>query len=123
MRYLLPIFAAVTLATACANDMTSPGVTVAGTWNLRTLNGSSLPYAVGSGTSIMSSQLMLNSDGTYTDVARYADGNTFTESGYYTVNNSAITFNDQTDQLSYGGSISGSVLTEIGQFTAVYQKD
>jgi len=105
-------------------DLVAPGhkiVQVVSTTS--TLNIDYPQLRVGSGTTIMSSQLMLNSDGTYTDVARYADGNTFTEYGYYTVNNSAITFNDQTDQLTYGGSISGSVLTEIGQFTAVYQKD
>jgi hypothetical protein len=122
MRYLIAMLAAASLATACANDATSPSVSIAGTWNLRTLNGSPLPYAVASNASIMSEQLMLNTDGTYTDVARYDDGNSFTEYGYYTISNNAITFDDQTDQITYRASVSGNVLTEIGQFTAVYQK-
>jgi hypothetical protein len=127
MRYLKTIFAAVALATATActnNDVVSPNGTVVGSWNLRTINGSTLPYFIDSRTELMSEQLNLYSDGTYADVASYSDGTTFTENGFYTVNNNAITFNDQTDRLTYSGSVSGDVLTEIsGSFTSVYQRD
>ena len=127
MRYLAPIFAAVlAFSTACTTtDSTSPTVSLTGTWTLRSLNGFPLPYTVSSGSAITSEVLTLNSDGTYTDVATYSNGTHFTEVGYYSTNNNVITFNDQTDNLQYTGSISGSVLTEIssnGQFTSVYQK-
>src|SRR6059058_2655172 len=127
MRYLKTIFAAVALATATAcanNDVVSPNGSIVGSWSLRTINGSSLPYFIDSRTELTGERLNLFSDGTYADVASYSDGSTFTENGFYTVNNNAITFNDQTDRLTYSGSVSGNVLTEIsGSFTAVYQRD
>jgi len=59
-----------------------------------------------------------------TDIASYSDGSTFREFGSYTLNNNAITFFDQSDGITYQGSISGNVLTEIsGQYTSVYQKN
>jgi hypothetical protein len=127
MRYLMPLFAAVTLATAtaCSNtDATSPNGSVVGNWSLRTLNGSTLPYTVNGSTALTGEQLYLNSDGSYSDIASYSNGTTFTEVGYYSVNNNLITFQDQTDNLTYTGSISGNVLTENGgSFTSVYQKN
>ena len=127
MRYLIPLFAAVTLATACGNnDLVSPTGNVTGRWDLRTLNGSPLPYTINSRVAVTAEQLTLNNDGSYSDVASYSDGTTFTELGYYTLNNNAITFQDQTDGITYSGSISGNVLTEItnnGAFTSVYQKE
>ena len=126
MRYLKTMFAAVALAavTACNNnDLTSPSGSVVGAWNLRTINGSTLPYFIDSRTELTSEQLNLFGDGTYSDAASYSDGSTFTETGFYTVNNNAITFHDQTDGLQYPGSVSGNVLTETnGSFTTVYQK-
>jgi len=126
MRLFVPIVAAAMLFTsACANDATSPNGSITGSYSLRTLNGSSLPFSLGN-TTLVSERVMLNSDGSYNDVATYSDGSTFNEFGFYTQNNNAITFNDQTDGITYQGSLSGSVLTEIsnnGQFTAVFQKD
>jgi hypothetical protein len=127
MRYLKSIFAAVALAAAAAcnnNDAVSPSGSVVGTWNLRTLNGSPLPVAIGSRTVLNAEQLSLNSDGSYSDIASYSDGSSFTEVGFYDVNNNLITFQDQTDGISYTGSISGNVLTENnGSFTGVYQRN
>ena len=126
-RFVSVLVAAFALsAAACTdnNSITSPTVDIVGTWSLRTLNGSQLPYNLGN-RAIVSEQLSLNSDGTYTDVATYSDGNFFNEFGYYTANNNVITFQDQTDNIVYTGSISGSVLTEIDNttgFTSVYQK-
>lgn len=128
MRRFVAVLAAAAMLSGAActdsNSVTNPTVDIAGTWSLRTLNGSSLPYNLGN-RSIISEQLSLNNDGTYSDVATYSDGNFFNEVGYYTVNNNVITFQDQTDQIQYTGSISGSVLTEIDNvsgFTSVYQK-
>jgi len=126
-RFVSVLVAACALsAAACTdnNSITSPTVDIVGNWNLRSLNGSPLPYNLGN-RSIVNEQLSLNNDGTYTDVATYSDGNFFNEFGYYSVNNNVVTFQDQTDQITYTGSISGSVLTEIDNttgFTSVYQK-
>ena len=126
MRYLIAIVA-VCLATACANnDVVGPSGSVVGRWDLQTLNGSPLPYQINSRLAVSAEVVTLNSDGSYSDIASYSDGTTFTELGYYSVNNNAITFQDQTDGITYQGSVSGNVLTEItanGQFTAVYQRD
>ncbi|HEY4302891.1 MAG TPA: hypothetical protein VGM82_00380 [Gemmatimonadaceae bacterium] len=124
MRYLVPIFAAVALATACSNnDLVSPN-RISGRFDLRTLNGATLPAAINSRIAVNAEQLTLNDDGTYSDIASYSDGTSFTEVGYYSVNNNAISFQDQTDGINYSGSISGDVLTEInGSFTSVYQRE
>ena len=127
MRLFVPILAAAAImsVTACnSSDATSPSVSIAGTWNLRTLNGSPLPYQVAPNTVIVSETLTLSSDGSYNDVASYSNGTSFSEFGYFSVNNNLVTFNDQTDGITYTGAISGNVLTEVsGQFTSVYQKD
>jgi hypothetical protein len=124
MKLFVPILAAVmALATACNSDSTSPTVSIAGTWSLRTLNGQSLPVQTGPSTVVSSEQLTLNNDGTYNDVVNFTNGTFANEFGYYTVNNNQITFVDQSDNnFQYTGSISGNVLTTFSGITAVYQK-
>lgn len=125
MRRLVPLLTlAVALTAGCNSDSTGPSGSVVGSYSLRTINGNSLPYTVNYNTTINSELLTLNNDGTYTDVAYYNNGNSYVESGYYVQNNNAITFNDQTDGITYQGSVSGSVLTEITNgYTAAYQKN
>lgn len=108
---------------ACAMDSTAPSVSVDGSYALRTINGTSLPYTFSSGLTLSSDVLTMNVNGTYTDVARYSDGRTSTEQGYYTNTNGAITFNSQVSGFTYQGSLSGSVLTQIlNGFTQTFQK-
>lgn len=125
MRRLVPLLTlAVALTTACNSDSTGPNGSIVGSYSLRTINGSPLPYTVNYNTTINSELLTLNNDGTYTDVAYYSNGNSYVESGYYSQNNNALTFNDQTDGITYQGSVSGNVLTEITNgYTAAYQKN
>ncbi len=125
MRRLIPLLAlAFVAATACNNDSTGPNGSIVGNYQLRTINGSQLPYQVNSNTIIQSEQLTLNADGSYSDVADFSDGTNFVEQGYYSQNNNLLTFNDQTDGITYQGSISGNVLTEsTNGYTAVYQKN
>jgi hypothetical protein len=119
------LLAATTATAACAgNDVTSPTVTLAGTYNLRTINGTALPYNFGSGAVLTSDVLTLRNDGTYTDVGRWSDGSTTTEQGAYSNSGGAITFDDYTDNVTYQGSLSGRVLTEITNgYTVTYQKN
>ena len=123
-RFLVPVLAVtMALGTACAGDVTGPTGSITGTWSLRTLNGQSLPVQTGSSTVISGEQRTLNPDGSYNDVVYFTNGNSATEFGYYTVSNNQITFNDQTDNFTYTGSISGNVLTTFdGNFTSVYQR-
>ena len=109
---------------ACANDATAPSTSIEGSYTLQRINGTALPYTFSNGLQLTSDQLVLGRDGTFTDIARYSNGQSNTESGYYTSLNGSITFNDQTSGISYQGSLSGTVLTEIvSGFTETYQKN
>ena len=109
---------------ACANDATAPATSIEGSYSLQRINGTALPYTFSNGLQLVGEQLVLNTDGTFTDVARYSNGQSNTEVGYYTSLNGSITFNDQTSGRSYQGSLSGTVLTEIvNGFTQIYQKN
>ena len=119
-------FALTSAVTACnANDLTSTAYGDApGTYALQSLNGRTLPYTFSNNTVLISEQLTLNADGSYDDVGHYNTGPTTTEYGYYSVQGNEITFNDQTDNITYKGSLTNGVLTQItGQFTAVYVKN
>ncbi|HEX3867482.1 MAG TPA: hypothetical protein VHV78_12055 [Gemmatimonadaceae bacterium] len=109
---------------ACENGNNSvePTTSVSGTYFLRTVNGSPLPYTFSDGSTLVSDVLTLYSDGTYTDNGQFADGFGSGEQGYYDALNGSITFAPQ-GSTSYSGSLSGSVLTEIFTgLTEVYQK-
>ena len=110
--------------TACANDATAPSTSVEGSYSLQRINGTALPYTFSNGLQLVSDQLVLHTDGTFTDIARYGNGQSSTQVGYYTSLNGSITFNDQTSGITYQGSLSGTVLTEIvSGFTETYQKN
>ena len=127
----IALLAAVVALAACSNDATSPSVSLVGTYSLRTINGNPLPFTFSSGSVLVSDRLSLNVDNSYVDIATFSNGSTSTEQGFWSSNNNVITFNDQTDNIQYTASLSGSVLTEIfnntggfsGSVTEVYQKD
>jgi hypothetical protein len=123
MRRALVLGLALALS-ACVNDATAPSVSVDGSYSLRTINGSGLPYTFSNGVTLSSEVLTMSVSGTYTDVSRYSDGRTNTDQGYFTNTNGAITFTSQTSGFTYQGSLSGSVLTEIvNGFTQTFQKN
>lgn len=129
-RFLLCL--AVLMLAACGGDSTSPTTRVSGTWHLRSINGTSLPYTFppdnGTTATVTGSTLTLSDNGSYNEVvslrlvsANATNNATVTEVGTWTANGGAITFNDNTDQATYQGSVSGNTLTEIvGGFTEVY---
>lgn len=129
MRRIALLLAVVALA-AC-NDSTSPNGNAAGTYSLRTINGNNLPYTFSDNSVLTSDQLTLNSNGTYVDIATFSNASPSQEQGLWSINNNLITFEDQTDGITYTGSVSGSVLTETfnnsggftGSVTEVYQKN
>ena len=123
MRNLALLALALGLA-ACATDATAPSTSVEGSYSLQRINGTALPYTFSNGTQLTSDRLMLSTDGSFTDIARYSNGQSSTDVGYYTSLNGAITFNSQTSGFTYQGSLSGTVLTEIiNGFTQTYQKN
>ena len=119
-------------AAACgSNDSTSPPLGASGTWSLQTINGTALPVTIGSGSqavSVVSSTLTISSNGNYNEVVTLrplgaASNTIFTEIGTWSFTNGVVTFNDQTDGITYTGSISGNSLTEnTGGFVSVYAR-
>jgi hypothetical protein len=124
-RMMTGILALVLGVAACSSsDATSPTVSIVGTYTLKSVNGSPLPYAFSSALTLTSDVATLRADGSYTDIATYNNRTMTTEQGTYSNYNGAITFNDLTDNVVYSGSLSGSVLTEIsGSYTEVFQKN
>ena len=126
----IALLAAVIALAACNNDSTSPNGSAQGSYSLHTVNGNPLPFTFSDGSVLVSDQLTLNSNGTYVDVATFSNAVTATEQGLWSINNNLISFQDQTDNFSYQGSLSGSVLTESfpstngsGSITEVYQRN
>jgi hypothetical protein len=50
---------------ACALDSTGPASAYAGTWHLRSVNGQALPYDDGAGFVIVSNELTIRPDGSF----------------------------------------------------------
>lgn len=72
-KLLLTVAAAATVLTGSAcSDSTGLSGNVAGTYELRTINGQALPVSNQSGTRIIEAgQLELDSDGTFVDIIQY----------------------------------------------------
>jgi hypothetical protein len=117
------MFALAGTLAACSVDSTGPNGSVAGTYDLRTINGQSLPYTFSSGLRLTSDQLTLFRDGTYEDVSRYSDGTSFVDDGDYTNYNGSLTFYSTSGQV-YQGSVSGDILTQIlNGYTQVFERE
>ena len=122
MRRLAMFALAGTLA-ACNLDSTGPDGSVAGTYQLRTINGQNLPYTFSSGLRLISDDITLYTNGTYEDVSRYSDGSTDVDDGEYTDYNGAISFYSSSGYV-YQGSVSRDVLTTVlNGFTQVFERD
>lgn len=123
MRRFLLVAAALCLAACSDNNSTAPTGNLTGTYQLRTIDGEQLPFTFSDGSTIVSDQLTLRSDGSYDDVGQFSDGTLVDEQGFWNNNNGTILFSPNTGG-QYEGSVSGSVLTEIfpGGPTEVYQK-
>ena len=124
------LFMAVLTLVAC-NDATSPNGSPVGTYTLRTINGSNLPYTFSDGSVLVSDQLVLDADGSYIDQSNFSNRQSFVEQGFWSISNNLITFNDETDGINYTASLSGTVLTETfnnggigsGSITEVFERN
>lgn len=127
------LLAAVLVSAAACGDATGPNGQVTGNYRLETINGQSLPYTFtannGEVLTLTQDEVTLDVNGNYQDVATFSDGTTSTEFGTYSSVNGSITFYDETpgdNGITYGGSLSGNVLTEIsnnGTLTEVFQRE
>lgn len=109
---------------ACGSDVTQPSTSIDGSYSLTSVNGTTLPYTFSNGVQLTSERLVMNTDGSFTDTSQYSNGSTTTDTGYFTNLNGSITFNDVTAGITYQGSLSGTVLTEIvSGFTQTFQKN
>src|SRR5262249_6787870 len=106
------------------NNVVVPLQSIPGTYELKTINGSPLPFTFSDGTTLNSDILVLKDDGTFTETMKVADGTTFVDTGTYTVSNNFITINDATAGITYSASLSGSVLTAVfpNGLTEVFNK-
>lgn len=134
-RILVMTFAfATVLLAGCGSDAsTAPTqASIAGVWNLSTINGSPLPFVLQASApkiEIMSDQLVVSANGTFTEstVARVTDGatvstTTIPDAGTYTLNGTAATFTFS-DGSSGTGTLSGNTFTVAsGGFSQVYKK-
>jgi len=108
---------------ACQTDSTGPGASVAGTYELDTINGNTLPYTFTGGATLTADQLTLNSDGSYSDVVEYSNGSTTIERGTFFTNNNDIQFQPDSGIPEYGGTVNGSFLvTTSGSFRSAYHR-
>jgi ABC-type oligopeptide transport system substrate-binding subunit len=113
--------AAVAMLAACGSDSTGPRNTnVAGTYDLSTVDGSSLPYTVpntGDNTEIVqNATITLNADSTYSAIANGTENGessvVIADEGHYSVSGSQVTFTSTViEGGNYTGNVSGSTLT------------
>ena len=134
MRRLLPLVA-LAVAVACGSDSTTqPTIaSVAGTWNLQSVNGSPLPFTLTQTGSdrleLLSGVVTANANGTYTEVAQFrttvnGQSSTSTESdaGTFTLNGTAVSLTG-TQTGNINGALSGNTLTLTEQgFAWVFVK-
>jgi len=121
-RILVSVFTAATvLLSACGSDSTTAPTptSIAGTWNLTTVNGAALPFVLQASPKIeiLSDQIVILANGTFTQStqARLTNGTTITtqtipDGGTYSLNGTAATF-VFSDGSSGTATVSGSTLT------------
>ena len=133
MRRFVALLAFAALA-ACGGDSSTSPASVTGSYTLRTVNGTPLPYTLiqlgNFKYEITSDVITLNDGGTFTesgaDRTTEEDGtvttSTITDAGTYTLAGTAITLNSP-DSGSINGSVSDGTLTLTGEgVVAVYSK-
>jgi hypothetical protein len=127
-------FVAVVLAVGCGGgNTTGPYTSVAGTYTLRTLNGSSLPHIVNqmgaSMAEILDATLTLNEDGTFNESGHdrmtesgLATTTSFIDAGSISLRGTTITLVSSTTGTT-NGSFNGDILTlSSAGLMAVYTK-
>lgn len=134
---VLALAAATTMAAAGCSDSTGPGDSLAGSYSLRTVNGSSLPVTVvvsaGYQLDVIGGSINLDAQGNYTGITTYREtysGQPSTQyndtiTGYWTLTGNQLTLVDNSTGATYTGTVSGSSITLNDQgsgYTEFYSK-
>jgi hypothetical protein len=133
VKYLLLL--SLSAALACSDSGTGPSESsVAGTWNLRSINGTSLPFVIvqtgPDKLELTADVLTVTSSGTFTQMTTFRlteNGQTTSQSvpdaGSYVLNGTNVTFQFQSDGSVGSGTLSGETLTvSTTGFSYVYRK-
>jgi hypothetical protein len=110
------------LALACGDSTGPTEASVAGTWNLQSINGTALPFVVAqTGTDkveVTADVLTVTSSGSFTEITTIRttqNGATTTQTipdaGTYVLNGNNVTFQFQSDGSVGSGTVSGNTLT------------
>lgn len=121
MRRAVIAALALSLA-ACFSDPSAP-ISAPGTYSLLTVNGTPLPFTFPNNAVLTAETLILDSNGTFQDLATRGDGSAVTDVGTYSVIGNTIVFGDQTVNLLYQGTLNGNILTtQVGSYVERWQK-
>jgi hypothetical protein len=126
-RFLLGL--AVVFSVACLGDGMTGSSTITGSYTLRTVNGSNLPYTVaGTGTEIVDETITLHEGFTYiksghTRTTTNGQMTTTNDSGSYGLQGTSITFTSNAGGQGTPALIDGNKLTIVkAGVTSVYRK-
>jgi hypothetical protein len=123
-------FLALPFALACGNDPISANASIAGTWNLKTVNGSSLPFTIlqlgTTKTELISDVYTLTASDstkgsfTTTSVVRLTQNGqvttqTSSDAGTYTLNGTSVTLVSHGGGPTVTGSWNGNTITATTQ--------
>ena len=125
MRRIMMVLA-LAAAAACGDSSTGISGSVAGTYTLRSINGTVLPYTVlSSGTTkieVIDDVITLNTNGTYTETGHTrtttngsASTDTGTDTGTYTTAGTSITLRSSGDGTTTVGTVNAGTLTIVDQ--------
>ena len=132
----LAVMAAMVVAVGACSDSSGPdeGGSIAGTYSLRTVNGSNLPFTVVQlpefKVEVVSDVVTLNANNTFSEVftSRTTEGTTVTTesettTGTYTLTGSLLRMTDTEGNVITAAFSAGNTLTATaGNFTLVYRK-
>jgi hypothetical protein len=134
-RRLFAALSFIALGTSCKIGSPTAGtIAFSGTWTLRTVNNSALPFTLGAtqmGTlAILSTTVAVDANGTFTSssttretIGATSTNTTANRSGTWTRYNSAVGFKDSADGITRFGTWNQESLKMVdGAFTFVYRK-
>lgn len=132
----LVLLALASSAVACNSDnATNPTAeSLAGTWNLSTLNGNPLPFLLQASNpkvEFLNDQFVVSSNGTFTDTYNFrftdaagvvtTDGGS--DAGTWTLNGTAVVFRYDVDASTSTATVNGNTFTiAAGGFSQVFTK-
>ena len=139
---MLAFAAALTIGASACQDTTSPGAVLSGTYTLQSINNSPPPVTlyqdVTGGTQVLSGQIEINRDGTFTDVVTYRDfspnglaGAPYNDViyGTWALSGNTLQFYDSNDPSNrYYATVNGSQLIFLNStttgvsYTTIYSK-